>query len=421
MDVSGMSSNTQSPRTKHHVLSHHSTQTMTEEHDADPADASFSTKAVHGDRAESRLAADLGDLISPVHHSSTFVRDEIEQPRNEYIYSRNGNPTRDELGGTIATLEQAEYGLAVSSGMAAIATVGWALLRPGDHIVTLDSLYGGTRNLFADFFAEFDIDIDYLDPTTPEAIADAVRDETALIWLESPTNPLMKLCDIEAIAESTDAVVAVDNTFMSPCFQQPLVLGADVVVHSTTKYLNGHSDVVGGAIVTDDADLTDQFHHAEKYGTGAIQSPHDSYRVTRGMKTLPQRMETHERNAQALAEFLDQHESVLSVHYPGLPSHPQHDLATSQMSGYGGMLSFELDGDRDDVKRVLEGLDHFALTASLGGVESLIAHAATMTHAEVSEQVRAEMGISDTLIRVSTGIEDSRDLIADLGRQLDSL
>lgn len=397
---------------------------MTEEHDADPTEASFSTKAVHGDRSESRLEDDLGDLIPPVHHSSTFVRDEIEHPRNEYIYSRNRNPTRDELARQIATLEQAEYGLAVSSGMAAIATVGWALLRPGDHVVTLDSLYGGTRNLFADFFSEFDIEIDYLDPTTPEAIADAVRDETALIWLESPTNPLMKLCDIEAIAESTagsDAVLAVDNTFMSPCFQQPLVLGADVVVHSTTKYLNGHSDVVGGAIVTDDADLHDQFHHAQKYGTGAIQSPHDSYRVTRGMKTLPQRMEAHERNAQALAEFLDQHESVSSVNYPGLSSHPQHDLATSQMSGYGGMLSFELDGDRDDVKHVLEGLDHFALTASLGGVESLIAHAATMTHAEVSEQIRTEMGISDTLIRVSTGIEDSQDLITDLRTQLNSL
>ncbi|ELZ32627.1 cystathionine gamma-lyase [Halogeometricum pallidum JCM 14848] len=397
---------------------------MTEEHDADLTEASFSTKAVHGDRSKSKQNAEFGDLIPPIHHSSTFVRDEIESPRNEFVYSRNRNPTRDELAQRIATLEQAENGLALSSGMAAIATVGWALLRPGDHVVTLNSLYGGTRNLFGDLLTEFDIDIDYLDPASPDDLVSAVRDETALIWVESPTNPLMKLCDIETIAEATaesDAVLAVDNTFMSPYFQQPLSLGADVVVHSTTKYVNGHSDVVGGAIVTDDADLHDRFHHVQKYGTGAIQSPHDSYLVTRGMKTLPQRMETHERNAQALAEFLEQHESVSSVHYPGLPSHPQHELATSQMSGHGGMLSFELDGDRDAVKHVLEGLNHFALTASLGGVESLIAHAETMTHAEVSEQVRSEMGISDTLIRISTGIEDAEDLIADLRTQLDSI
>ncbi|WP_435158822.1 trans-sulfuration enzyme family protein [Haladaptatus sp. DFWS20] len=397
---------------------------MTGDNDSESDDVSFSTKAIHGDTSETQNSERFGDLVPPLHHTSTFVRDEIEQPRDEYVYSRNKNPTCNELAQRIATLENANYGLTVSSGMAAIATVGWALLRPGDHVVTLDSLYGGTRNLFADIFAEFEIDIDYVDPTDTESILDAVREETALLWLETPTNPLMKLCDLSSIAKSTatsETVIAVDNTFMSPYFQRPMSFGVDVVVHSTTKYLNGHSDVTGGAIVTDDPDLHNRFHHVQKYGTGANQSPSDSYDILRGLKTLPQRMKEHERNAQELAEFLTDHKTVSDVHYPGLQSHPQHELAKSQMSGYGGMLSFELNGDRDDVKYVLEGLDHFALTASLGGVESLIAHAGTMTHAEVSKRVRTEMGISDTLIRISTGIEDSQDLLTDLKTQLDSL
>lgn len=373
------------------------------------------TAAIHG---ETGLQTEsLGDLVPPVHVTSTFVRDEIEEPRAGYNYSRTSNPTRTSLTEQISSMEDASHALAFSSGMAAIATVAWTTLEPGDHLLTLDSLYGGTRNLFEDIVQPFGVDVEYVDGTDVEAVTGAVRDETALIWVESPSNPLLKLCDIEAISAAVsdrDVRVAVDNTFASPYFQQPLSLGADLSVHSTTKYLNGHSDVVGGAICTDDSALQQELHYTQLYGTGASQSARDAHAVLRGLKTFPHRMEIHESNATQIASFLDQHDRVERVYYPGLESHPQHALACSQMTGFGGMLSFEIDGGTDAVKDLLEHLDLFQLTTSLGGVESLIAHVETMTHAEIPAAAREQMGLSKSLVRVSVGIEDADDLIADL-------
>jgi cystathionine gamma-lyase len=366
----------------------------------------------------------LGDLVPPVHVSSTFVRDEIERPRGEFNYSRSGNPTTARLEQQIGAMADATHALTFSSGMAAIATVAWTVLEPGDHLLALDSLYGGTRNLFEDVVQSFGVDVEYVDATDPSAVTESVRDETALIWLESPSNPLLKLCDVEAICDGVserNVRVAVDNTFATPYFQKPLELGADLSVHSTTKYLNGHSDVVGGAVCTDDESLHEDLHYTRTYGTGANQSARDAQAVSRGLKTFPRRMDVHETNARQLASFLADREEVDRVYYPGLETHPQHELARSQMSGFGGMLSFELDGDRGDVKAVLEHLDLFQLTTSLGGVESLIAHVETMTHDEIPAATREEMGLSESLVRISTGIEDAADLVADLDAGLSRL
>ncbi|MEF8843794.1 MAG: PLP-dependent aspartate aminotransferase family protein [Haloarculaceae archaeon] len=387
---------------------------MTE--DPDPR---FDTRAVSAGEDPRRQAA--GDVVSPIHLASTFAQDRMGADA-EFTYARSGNPTRAALEERLASLESGEHALALSSGMGAIGTTAMSLLEPGDHVVAFNYLYGGTRKLFDELYApSFGVDVEYVDATSTAAVADAVTEETALVWVESPTNPLLKLCDIAAIADvvaDAGATFCVDNTFASPYFQRPLELGADVVVHSTTKYINGHSDSLGGAIVTRNDDIAERATFVQKYGTGSVLSPFDAYFVLRGTKTLPARMERHERNALAVAEFLEDHPKVKRVHYPGLESHPQHGLACDQMDGFGGMLSFEIDGGEPEAAAFLEDLEHVRLAVSLGGVESLIAHVPTMTHHYLDEGTRREMGISESLIRMSVGIEHTEDLLEDLGRGL---
>jgi cystathionine gamma-lyase len=365
---------------------------------------------------------DAGDVVSPIHLATTFTQEKVtDYP--EFTYARDGNPTRATLESQLAALDGGSHALALSSGMGAIGTTAMSLLEPGDHVVAFKYLYGGTRKLFDIYESSFGVDVEYVDATSTAAVEDAVTDETTLVWVESPTNPLLKLCDIGAIADIADtagATLCVDNTFASPCFQQPLELGADVVVHSTTKYINGHSDSLGGAIVTSDAEFAERARHVQKYGTGSVLSPFDSYLVLRGIKTLPARMERHERNALAVAEFLEDHPAVEAVHYPGLASHPQHDLARRQMSGFGGMLSFEVSSE-EAAAEMLGHLEHLQLAVSLGGVESLIAHVPRMTHAYLTEETRREMDIADGLIRLSVGIEHTDDILRDLERGLEQI
>ena len=356
------------------------------------------------------------DVIPPIHLSTTFEW-ASEDEANEHVYSRAGNPTRAALEEQLARLEGGEHGLAFASGMAAISTTMLSLVSPGGHLVSSDSIYGGTENLLTELAAEhFDVDVDFVDTRDPENVAAAVDSDTDLVWVETPTNPLMRLCDIRAIADIADDYdipFGVDSTFASPYFQAPLELGADIVVHSTTKYLNGHSDSIGGAVITNDDTVFEQLAFAQRIGLGNMLSPFDCYLVARGVKTLPARMEHHEENAMMVARFLESHDRVARVHYPGLESHPQHDLASEQMSGYSGMLSFEFDGTRIELEAFIEGLELFTPGASLGGVESLIEVPSLMTPDEVSHgESTAE--IPETLVRVSVGLEDADDLCEDL-------
>ncbi|HTX44036.1 MAG TPA: cystathionine gamma-synthase [Methanocella sp.] len=374
----------------------------------------FATKAVHvGEEPDFNGS---GDVVVPIHLASTFARRDVDRPTGGYEYSRSGNPTRDALEKRLAALEGAKYGLAFGSGLAAETTLLLSLLKKGDHVIGFDDLYGGTKRLFNKTLANFGLEFSYVDARRPEQVEAAIRGNTKLIWLESPTNPLMRICDIPAIAEiarKKGVTTVVDNTFMSPYFQRPLGLGADISLHSTTKYLGGHSDVVGGAVMLSDEDAYARIKFNQN-AVGAVPSPFDCYLVLRGIKTLAVRMERHAYNAQKVAEFLESHPKVKKVHYPGLKSHPQHGLATLQMSGSGGLISFELDGGLAQAKALLENLKIFALAESLGGVESLIEHPALMTHASVPAKEREKLGITDGLIRASVGIEDVEDLVGDL-------
>ncbi len=379
----------------------------------------FDTQAIHAGEEPDFDGHPSGDVVVPIHLASTFARRDVDSPTGGFEYSRSGNPTRFALEQKLAAIENARYGLAFSSGLGAETTLCLSLLKAGDHVVAFDDLYGGTRRLFTRVFQEnYGIDFTYVDARDPENVKTAIRKNTRLIWLESPTNPLFRLCDIRAIAgiaNDVGARVVVDNTFASPYFQQPVGLGADVVVHSTTKYINGHSDSIGGALITSDDELY-KLLRINQNAAGAILSPFDSFLVARGIKTLALRMERHERNALAIARFLSAHEKVAAAWYPGLPSHPQHALARRQMSGFSGMLSFELKGGGAEAKKFLRNLHLFALAESLGGVESLIEHPASMTHGSIPPAERRRIGVSDALIRVSVGIENAEDLIADLER-----
>jgi cystathionine gamma-lyase len=370
-----------------------------------------------------------GDVVSPIHLASTYALpgldtdmslEDLDPSRGDFVYSRISNPTRHAVEQRIAALEGGEHGLAFASGTAAIFTAMLASVEPGDHVVAFEDLYAGTRRMLEDVFADrLHVDVDFVDATDPDTVAAAVTDATAMIWMETPTNPRMNMCDIAAIADvaaDANATFGVDNTFMSPYFQDPLALGADVVAHSTTKYLNGHSDGVGGALVLDDDAFAEEIEFLQTVGVGDMLAPFDSYLLLRGTKTLPMRMERHEENAMAVAEYLEDHELVDAVHYPGLESHPQHDLATEQMSGYGGVLSFELAGGIEDAKRFLEALEEFTLAVSLGGVESLVELPAGMTHEPLPAEEREALGITDTLVRASVGVEHVEDLLADLER-----
>ena len=374
----------------------------------------FGTRAIHAGQEPDPTT---GAVMTPVYFTATYAQEGPGKHKG-FEYSRTHNRTRFALQDNIAALEGGRHGLAFASGLAATATIV-QLLSSGDHIVTGDDLYGGTFRLFDKVYRRFGIDATYIDPVGgADAIAGALRPTTRLVWLETPTNPMLKLCDIAAAAEvcrKHDVLLAVDNTFMTPYFQRPLELGAHLVCHSTTKYLNGHSDVIGGAVVTDDDELHARLAFLQN-AVGAVPSPMDSFLVLRGIKTLHVRMERHDHNARTLAEWLQGHPQVERVIYPGLPSHPQHALAKRQQHGFGGMISFVLRGNLDTARRFLEACELFTLAESLGGVESLIEHPAIMTHASVPPDRRRELGISDGLIRLSVGIEDLDDLREDLER-----
>src|SRR5579864_1532106 len=375
----------------------------------------FSTRAIHAGQ-EPDLAT--GSVTTPVYFTSTF-----QQPgpgkEGKYVYSRTANPTRTALEECLASLEEGRFGLAFSSGLAATTTV-LMLLRKGDHVIAGDDIYGGTYRLFEQVLRNYGLQFTYVDPQEPSNVEKALRKNTRLIWIETPTNPLMRIVDIRKISRISrraKASLVVDNTFMSPYLQNPLSHGADIVVHSTTKYIGGHSDLVGGATVTDDRKVQDRLKFLQN-AVGAVPGPMDCFLVLRGLKTLAVRMERHNQNAKIVSEYLAKSPKVERVLYPGLLDHPQKDVVKRQMRGSGGMLSFQLNGGFEKIKRFLKQLRVFTVAESPGGVESLIEHPASMTHASVPRERRARLGISDNLIRVSVGIEDAEDLVADLDRGL---
>lgn len=380
----------------------------------------FSTKAIHnGEEPDFREGAS-GDVTVPIHLSTTFARKKAGSPTAGYEYTRSLNPTRKAIEEKLAALDGAKYGLAFSSGLAAASTLIISLLRAGDNVIGFDDLYGGTRRLLSNVFVNFNISVSYVDATIPENIEKVIKPESKLIWIESPTNPLLKIADIRAIAKIAKKhglILVVDNTFLSPYFQRPLDLGADVVVYSTTKYIGGHSDTLGGAIVLNNEEYYKKIAYNQN-AIGAVLSPFDSYLALRGAKTLAVRMEQHQKNAMALAELLQKSSKVKRVLYPGLNNHPHHDVAASQTSGFGGVLSFELEGTLEDAENFLSRLKLFSTAESLGGVESLVEIPAIMTHASVPKEVREKNGISDTLIRISAGIENTEDLIEDFKQAL---
>jgi cystathionine gamma-lyase len=375
----------------------------------------FSTRAIHAGQPND---LETGAVTFPIYQTSTF---EQESPgfHRGFCYSRTDNPTRKALERNLAAVEQAVFGLAFASGLAAVNGV-LNLLRSGDHVVASRDLYGGSYRLFTKLYAKFGVKFDFVDTTDVEAVERAFRPETKLLWLETPSNPLLTITDIEAcaaLAKARGARTVVDNTFATPVLQQPLKLGADIVVHSTTKYLNGHSDVIGGAVLTDAKDLYDELKFFQN-AVGAVPGPQDCFLVLRGIKTLALRVERHCASARTVAHFLAGHPGIAKVYYPGLAEHPQHDLARRQMKDFGAIVSFELPGGAPEAKRFARKVKLWTLAESLGGVKSLLCHPPTMTHASVEPEVRREVGISDGLIRLSVGLEDVEDLVADLDRAL---
>ena len=375
---------------------------------------SFATRAIHSGGRD----AATGAINMPVHLSATYAQS-APGVHQGYDYSRTANPTRRAYERCLADLEGGRFGFAFASGSAATATV-LHLLNAGEHVLASDDLYAGSVRLFDRVFAKQGIAFDYVDMTDSQALAEAMRPQTRLVWIETPTNPLLKLIDVAAvagIAHAHGALTAVDNTFMSPYFQRPLALGADLVVHSTTKYVNGHSELIGGAVVTNDDELGQRLAFLAN-AIGGVQSAFDAYLCLRSLKTLALRMQAHERNALAVARFLAAHAEVERAIYPGLECHPQHDLARRQMSGFGGMVTAELEGGLAKTTRFIERLALFTLAESLGGVESLVEHPATMTHASLPPERRARLGIGDGLVRFSVGIEAQADLLDDLDQAL---
>ena len=386
---------------------------MTEGSQADPNAQhppryGFETRAIHAGQDPDPTT---GAINVPIYQTSTYVQDALGKHKG-YEYSRTGNPTRTALEACVASLEEARFGLAFASGMGAETTIMY-LFKPGDHVVVSNDVYGGTYRLFQRVLSPYGLAFDFVDMTEPESVRQHIRPETRVVWLETPSNPLMKLIDIaavSAIAHESGAKVVVDNTFASPYGQRPLSFGADMVVHSSTKYLGGHSDAVGGLVVTNDEEDYEKLKFLQN-AVGAVPGPMDCYLVLRGVKTLGVRMRAHEANALKIARFLEQHSSVDWVRYPGLPSHPQHDLAGRQMRNFGGMISYTVKGGIEEARRIVQGTRLFALAESLGGVESLIEHPGIMTHASVAN---SPLAVPDNLIRLSVGIEDAEDLIRDL-------
>lgn len=374
----------------------------------------FSTDAIHVGQEPDPAT---GAIIVPIYQTSTYVQEELGKHKG-YEYARTANPTRSALERNLACLEGGRYAYAFASGMAAINAL-MTLLKSGDHVVASHNLYGGSFRLFERVLKDFGLSFSYANTSRLEDVEKAIRPETRLLYVETPTNPVMEITDIAAaasLAHGRGLLVAVDNTFMSPYFQRPLELGADLVLHSTTKYLNGHSDGVGGVIVLNDQPLAERLKFLQN-AAGAILGPFDSWLILRGVKTLAVRMRQHDANGQAIANFLVAHPKVKKVHYPGLAAHPQHELARRQMKGFGGMIAFET-GSLENAKVVLRSVRLCSLAESLGGVETLISHPATMTHASVPADDRERLGITGGLVRISVGIEDVEDLIADLDQAL---
>ena len=377
----------------------------------DYSSTGFSTRAIHFGQDPDPTT---GAVMIPINLSTTFVQSSPGVHKG-YEYSRTANPTRTAYEKCLASLENAQYGFALSSGCSATHIV-LNLLQIGDHVLAGDDLYGGTVRLFDQVMSSKGLKVSYADFTDLSQLESSVNSSTKLIWLETPTNPTLKIFDIKKIAAFTKAhniLLAVDNTFMSPYFQNPISLGADIVVHSTTKYVGGHSDVLGGAIVTHREDLAENLAFLTN-SIGSVASPFDSYLALRSLKTLSLRMQAHQRNALEIANFLEEHPKVNRVVYPGHPTHPQHELAKEQMSGFGGMIAFFIQGGLEASRSFLENLKIFTLAESLGGVESLVEHPGIMTHSSVPEERRKKLGITDSLIRLSIGVEDCKDLTSDL-------
>ncbi|WP_417666136.1 cystathionine gamma-synthase [Pseudidiomarina sp.] len=384
---------------------------------ADAKNMKFATRAIHGGQSPEPAT---GAVMPPIFTSSTYIQ-ESPGVHKGFEYSRSHNPTRFAWERAVANLEGGQQGLAFASGMAATSTI-MELLDSGDHVVAMDDLYGGTFRLFDKVRGRSaGLEFSYVDLTDLAAVEAAITPKTRMVWIETPSNPMLKLVDIAAvaaIAKKHNIIVVVDNTFATPFNQRPLELGADIVMHSATKYLNGHSDMVGGiAVVGDNDELVEKMLFLQN-SVGAVAGPFDSYLALRGVKTLALRMKHHNEAALQLAQWLEQHPQVEKVIYPGLPSHPQHELAKKQMSGFGGMISILLKGDLEKARRFLEAVEIFALAESLGGVESLIEHPAIMTHASIPKENREKLGILDNFVRISVGIEDIDDLITDLDRAL---
>jgi len=376
----------------------------------------FSTRAIHAGQSPD---PHTGAIMTPVFLTSTYVQ-ETPGVHQGYEYSRTGNPTRNALEANLASLEEADHGLCFASGLAATDAV-LKLFKSGDHIIAGDDLYGGTHRIFTQIYGQFGLTFDFVDASDPAMVSAAIRENTRMVWLETPTNPLLKITDISKVAEicaASDLMLVVDNTFATPCLQRPITLGADLVVHSTTKYLGGHSDVVGGALITSSDELQERLAFIQN-ASGAIPGPLDCFLTLRGTKTLDVRMKRHCKNAQIIAGWLDEDPRIERVYYPGLEDHPGHDIATRQMSAPGGMVSFQLKGDSEqEAREMVSRTEVFTLAESLGGVESLIEHPVSMTHGAIPREARLEAGLSDSLIRLSVGIEDVIDLQEDLDRAI---
>lgn len=378
----------------------------------------FNTKTIHGGQQHEEAT---GAVMPPIFQTSTYAQSSPGVNKG-YAYSRSANPTRTALENAFASLENGTHGFAFSSGLSAIDCV-LRTLNPGDEIIAGDDIYGGTYRMFTKMFEKNGLKFQYVDMNEVANVVNAISEKTKLIWIETPTNPLMKIADIEEITKAvktkkSDVVVAVDNTFATPYLQRPLDLGVDIVMHSATKYLGGHSDLVMGALMTKNTELAEQLHFIQ-FAAGAIAGPMDSFLALRGVKTLHLRMQRHCENGKSVAKYLSEHPKVGEVFYPGLESHPNHEIAKKQMDDFGGMVSFRLkDESKQAALTFLENTKIFTLAESLGGVESLVSHPVTMTHASIPEEERLKIGITDSLIRLSVGVEDIDDLLADLEQAL---
>tara|TARA_B100000315_G_scaffold80430_1_gene73668 strand:+ start:565 stop:1707 length:1143 start_codon:yes stop_codon:yes gene_type:complete len=378
----------------------------------------FDTKVLHA-----AIKPDLttGSIVTPLHQTATYVMEEVGKDKG-FDYARSANPTRQMMEDHLAALDSGKYGVAFSSGMAAVDSC-LKLLKTGDHVICSDDVYGGTYRLFNQLLINYDLHFTYVDTSFPDKIEKAIRPETKMIWAETPTNPLLKITDLNAvakIAKKHDLIFSIDTTFITPVFLRPLEFGADLVIHSTTKYLSGHSQLIGGMVITNREDLFDQLKFVQKT-VGAIPSPFDCWLTLLGVKTLDIRMKKHASNAQGVAEFLENHPKVASVTYPGLPSHPMYQVAKEQMSGFSGMISFELTGGISAGKTLMNSVQLAQIAESLGSVETMIAHPATMTHTAIPKGERLATGLTDGLVRISVGIENLNDIIHDLEMALEKV